>query len=216
VTFAHQATLIARKDLLIEVRGRHALGTLLPFAATVLIAFGFAFGPGRDVLERVAPGLLWMAVLFSAVMASRRAYQTESEDGALEGLLLAPIDKAAVFLGKAFAVTVELLALVIVLFDLSVANPFLLLAAFVLGAIGLAAVGSLFGVVAESARTREAIFPMLVLPLVAPILIAGVRATDLAAAGRSSEVLSWLGLLAAFDVVFLSVGVLVFGYLLED
>ena len=218
-----QASVIARKDLVIEVRGRHALGTLLPFAATVLIAFGFAFGPGRDVLDRVAPGLLWMAVLFSAVIASRRAYQVETEDGALEGLLLAPIDKAAVFLGKAAAVTLELLTLVlavlvlvVLLFDLSVQDPLLMVAAFVLGVVGLAAVGSLFGVVAESARTREAIFPMLVLPLVAPVLIAGVRATDLAAAGRSSEVLSWLGLLAAFDVVFLSVGVLVFGYLLED
>ena len=218
-----QASVIARKDLVIEVRGRHALGTLLPFAATVLIAFGFAFGPGRDVLDRVSPGLLWMAVLFSAVIASRRAYQVETEDGALEGLLLAPIDKAAVFLGKAAAVTLELLALVlavlvlvVLLFDLSVQDPLLMVAAFVLGVVGLAAVGSLFGVVAESARTREAIFPMLVLPLVAPVLIAGVRATDLAAAGRSSEVLSWLGLLAAFDVVFLSVGVLVFGYLLED
>ena len=223
MTLVGQASVIARKDLVIEVRGRHALGTLLPFAATVLIAFGFAFGPGRDVLDRVAPGLLWMAVLFSAVIASRRAYQIETEDGALEGLLLAPIDKAAVFLGKAVAVALELLALVlavlvlvVVLFDLSVANPLLMVAAFVLGVVGLAAVGSLFGVVAESARTREAIFPMLVLPLVAPVLIAGVRATDLAAAGRSSEVLSWLGLLAAFDVVFLSVGVLVFGYLLED
>jgi heme exporter protein B len=180
VTFARQASVIARKDLLIEVRGRHAVGTLLPFAATVLVAFGFAFGPGRDILERVAPGLLWMALLFSAVMASRRTYQTEAEDGALEGLLLAPIDKAAVYLGKAFAVTVELLALVIavlllvvVLFDLSVASPLLLVAAFVLGVVGLAAVGSLFGVVAESARTREAIFPMLVLPLVAPVLIGG-------------------------------------------
>jgi heme exporter protein B len=156
-------------------------------------------------------------------MASSRTYQTEAEDGALEGLLLAPIDKAAIYLGKTFAVTVELLALVIavlllvvVLFDLSVASPLLLVAAFVLGVVGLAAVGSLFGVVAESARTREAIFPMLVLPLVAPVLIAGVRATDLAASGRSSEVLSWLGLLTAFDVVFLSMGVLVFGYLLED
>lgn len=223
MTLVAQASVIARKDLVIEVRGRHALGTLLPFAATVLIAFGFAFGPGRDVLDRVAPGLLWMAVLFSAVIASRRAYQIETEDGALEGLLLAPIDKAAVFLGKAVAVTLELLALVlavlvlvVVLFDLSVASPLLMVAAFVLGVVGLAAVGSLFGVVAESARTREAIFPMLVLPLVAPVLIAGVRATDLAAAGRPSEVLSWLGLLAAFDVVFLSVGVLVFGYLLED
>jgi heme exporter protein B len=223
VKLVGQASVIARKDLVIEVRGRHALGTLLPFAATVLIAFGFAFGPGRDVLDRVAPGLLWMAVLFSAVIASRRAYQVETEDGALEGLLLAPIDKAAVFLGKAAAVTLELLALVlavlvlvVLLFDLSVEDPLLMVAAFVLGVVGLAAVGSLFGVVAESARTREAIFPMLVLPLVAPVLIAGVRATDLAAAGRSSEVLSWLGLLAAFDVVFLSVGVLVFGYLLED
>jgi heme exporter protein B len=223
VTFVGQAAVIARKDLVIEVRGRHALGTLIPFAATVLIAFGFAFGPGRDVLDRVAPGLLWMAVLFSAVIASRRAYEVETEDGALEGLLLAPIDKAAVFLGKAAAVTLELLALVlavlvlvVLLFDLSVESPLLMVAAFVLGVVGLAAVGSLFGVVAESARTREAIFPMLVLPLVAPVLIAGVRATDLAASGRSSEVLSWLGLLTAFDVVFLSVGVLVFGYLLED
>jgi heme exporter protein B len=223
VTVIGQASVIARKDLVIEVRGRHALGTLLPFAATLLIAFGFAFGPGRDVLDRVAPGLLWMAVLFSAVIASRRAYQVETEDGALEGLLLAPIDKAAVFLGKAVAVTLELFALVLVvlvlvvlLFDLSVESPLLMVAAFVLGVVGLAAVGSLFGVVAESARTREAIFPMLVLPLVAPVLIAGVRATDLAAVGRSSEVLSWLGLLTAFDVVFLSVGVLVFGYLLED
>jgi heme exporter protein B len=223
VTFARQATAIARKDLRIEVRGRHAAGTLLPFAATLLIAFGFAFGPGREVLERTAPGLLWMAVLFSSVMASRRAYQIETEDGALEGLLLAPIDKAAVFLGKGAAVAAELLALVaavlvlvVALFDLSLGSPLPLVAAFVLGVIGLAAVGSLFGVVAESARAREAVFPMLVLPLVTPVLIAGVRATDLAASGRAEEAIQWLGLLAAFDVVFVSIGVLVFGFLMED
>ena len=223
MTFARQASVIAAKDLRIEVRGRHAVGMLIPFAATLLIAFGFAFGPGRDILERVAPGLLWMAVLFTAVMASRRAYEAEIEDGALEGLVLAPIDKAAIFVGKATAVALELLALVaavlvlvIVLFDLSIGSPLPLLAAFVLGALGLAAVGGLFGVVAGSARTREAVFPMLVLPLVTPVLIAGVRATDLAAEGRTGEALSWLGLLAAFDVVFVSIGVLVFSYLMED
>jgi heme exporter protein B len=223
MTFLRQAVAIAGKDLRIEVRGKHALGTLLPFAATLLVAFGFAFGPGRDVLERTAPGLLWMAVLFSAVMAARRSYQAESEDGALEGLLLAPVDKAAVFVGKAAAVALELLALVacvlllvVVLFDLSIGTPLALAAAFALGAVGLAAVGGLFGVVAEAARTREAIFPMLVLPLVTPVLIAGVRATDLAATGRAGEAASWLGLLVAFDVVFVSVGVLVFGYLMED
>jgi heme exporter protein B len=187
------------------------------------VAFGFAFGPGRDVLQRTAPGLLWMAVLFAGVMASRRAYQAEAEDGALEGLLLAPVDKAAVFVGKAAAIAVELLALVIavlllvvVLFDLSLGSPLALAGAFALGSVGLAAVGGLFGVVAEAARTREAVFPMLVLPLATPVLIAGVRATDLAASGRTGEALSWLGLLVAFDVVFVSVGILVFGYLMED
>jgi heme exporter protein B len=223
VTFLRQATAIAAKDLRVEVRGRHALGTLLPFAATLLVAFGFAFGPGRDVLQRTAPGLLWMALLFASVMAARRAYQAEAEDDALEGLLLAPVDKAAIFIGKGSAIVLELfglvaaiLLLVVLLFDLSLGSPLALFGAFGLGALGLAAVGALFGVVAEAARTREAIFPMLVLPLATPVLIAGVRATDLAATGRAGEALSWLGLLVAFDVVFVSVGILVFGSLMED
>jgi heme exporter protein B len=223
VTLARQAATIAGKDLRMELRGRHAVGTLLPFAATLLVAFGFAFGPGRDVLDRTAPGLLWMAVLFASVMAARRAYQAEAEDGALEGLLLAPVDKAAIFLGKSTAIVAELLALVaavlvlvVLLFDLSLGSPLALLGAFALGSLGLAAVGGLFGVVAEAARTREAIFPVLVLPLATPVLVAGVRATDLAASGRTAEALSWLGLLLAFDVVFVSVGVLVFGFLMED
>lgn len=223
MTFLRQAGVIARKDLRIEIRGRHAVGAMVPFAATILIAFGFAFGPGREVLERVAPGLLWMALLFSAVMASRRAYQVETEDGALEGLLLAPIDKATVFVGKTTAIAIELLVLtvailvlVVLLFDLALADLGPVVLAFALGVVGLAAVGSLFGVVAEYARTREAIFPLLVLPLVTPVLIAGVRATDLATSGRAGEAASWLGLLAAFDVVFVSAGVLVFGYVMED
>jgi heme exporter protein B len=223
VSFLNQASLIARKDLRIEIRGRHAVATMVPFAATILIAFGFAFGPGREVLERVAPGLLWMALLFSAVMASRRAYQIETEDGALEGLLLAPIDKATVYAGKTaalalelLALTVAVLALVVLLFDLPIAELGPVVLAFALGVVGLAAVGSLFGVVAEFARTREAIFPLLVLPLVTPVLIAGVRATDLATSGRAAEAASWLGLLAAFDVVFVSAGVLVFGSMMED
>jgi heme exporter protein B len=223
MSLLRQTAAIAAKDLRIELRGRHAVGSLLPFAATVLVAFGFAFGPGRDVLRRTAPGLLWMAVLFASVMAARRAYQTETEDGALEGLVLASIDRAAIYLGKAVAVVAQLLALevvvlllVVVLFDLSIGAPLEVAAAFALGTIGLAAIGSLFGIVAESARTREAILPMLTLPLATPVLIAGVRATDLATGGRAGEAVSWLGLLAAFDVVFVSVGILVFGYLLDD
>ena len=224
MSLARQTRLIAAKDLRIEVRGRYALGAVLPFAATVLVAFGLSLGPDRTLLQRTAPGLLWLAVLFASVLSFRRAYESEGEDGALEGLLLAPIDAAAVFLGKAVAVLVQLvileaaiLLLVIGLFGLSLgASPVTLAAAFVLGSAGLAAVGSMFGVLAESPRSREAIFPLLVLPLATPTLIAGVKATSLAAAGRGGSAGGWLGLLLAFDVVVVATGTLVFGQLLED
>lgn len=224
MTLLRQARAMAGKDLRIEARGRHALGTVLPFAGTLLIAFGLSLGPGRSLLQETAPGLLWLAVLFASVLAFRQSYQPEGEDGALEGLLLAPIDPAALFLGKAAAVTLELLALeavvvtlVSALFGLSLGGEAAVLAgAFVLGTIGLAAVGSLFGVLHESPRARESVFPLLVLPLATPVLVAGVRATALAASGRGGEAASWLQLLVAFDLVFLAAGSLVFGYLLED
>ena len=212
---------VARKDIRIEVRGRYGLSAVLPFAATVLIAFGLSLGPGRTLLQQTA--LLWLCVLFASVLSFRRSYEHEGEDGALEGLLLAPVDKAAVFLGKGIAVVLQLLALevvvvllVVVLFGLSLGGVPLLVGAFVLGTIGLAAIGSLFGVLSESPRAREAVFPLLVLPLATPVLVAGVKATQLATAGRGGQVGSWLGILVAFDLVFVAAGTLVFAHLLED
>src|SRR5207245_11697146 len=139
-------------------------------------------------------------------------------------LRLAPMDKAGIFRGKAAAVVVQLLpleALVLLLvawlFGLSLGPyPLTLAAAFVLGTIGLSAVGSLFGVLSESPRAREAVFPLLVLPLATPVLVSGVKATALAAAGRGGEAGSWLGLRVAVDLAFLDAGTLVFGHLLED
>ena len=224
-----EARAIAAKDLRIEVRGRYSLAAVLPFAATLLIVFGLALGPGRATLQATAPALLWLAVLFASVLSFRRSYEAETEDGALEGLALAPIDRAAIFLGKAAAVAAQLLlleaavlALVTILFGLSVrADPAVLVGAFVLGTVGLSAVGSLFGVLEATPRAREAVFPLLVLPLAVPVLLAGVKATAAATAadgstfaGRSGW--SWLLLLVAFDAVFIAAGTLVFGYLLED
>ena len=221
---ARESLAVATKDLRIEVRGRYATATVLPFAATLLIAFGRSIGPGRTLLRDTAPGLLWLAVLFASVLAFRRSYEAEGEDGALEGLVLSPVDRAAIFLGKALAVGAQLLALELVvvllvsaLFDLSFGrDPATTAAAFVLGTIGLAAIGSLFGVLTESARAREAVFPLLVLPLAVPVLIAGVKATAIAATGSGGSSGQWLGLLVAFDAVFLAAGTLVFGSLLED
>ena len=220
----HESAAVAAKDLRIEIRGRYAVGTVLPFAATLLIAFGLSLGPGRTLLRETAPGLLWLAVLFASVLAFRRSYEAEGEDGALEGLVLSPLDRAAIYLGKAAAVAVQLVALEVIvillvsaLFDLSFARDAGVTAsAFLLGTVGLTAVGSLFGVLTESARAREAVFPLLVLPLTVPVLLAGVKVTAIATSGAAGSVGSWLGLLAAFDAVFIAAGVLVFGSLLED
>src|SRR5262245_25322943 len=224
MTFALQALAVATKDLRIEVRGRHALGVVLPFACTQLIAFGLSVGPDRGLMQQTAPALLWMAVFFASVLTFRGAYEAEGEDGALEGLLLAPVDKAAVFLGKAAAVVVQLLVLEVAivvltgaLFGVGAIDDFPQQAAtMTLGTIGLAAVGSLFGVLTEAARAREAVFPLLVLPLTTPVLIAAIKATALIQAGHPADAASWLGLLAAFDAVFLLAGVTLFGHLLED
>jgi heme exporter protein B len=212
---------MAWKDLRIEARGRHLLASVLPFAVTLLLAFGLALGPGRTFLQRTAPALLWIAVLFSAVLSSRQAYLVETEDDALEGLVLSPVDRAAVFLGKAASVASGLLALeavvvalVVLLFDVTFGGLLSAAGALVLGTVGLAAVGSLFGVMSASPRAREAVLPLLVLPLATPALLGGIRATELSTAGGGAA--SWLGLLLAFDLVVLALGTLVFGYLLED
>ena len=212
----------AGKDLRIEVRGRYALGPSCRSPRRSSIAFGLSLGPGRTLLQQTAPGLLWLAMLFASVLSFRRAFEAEGEDGALEGLLLAPDRQGGGVPGQGrrrspsscWCWRLVVVLLVSALFGLSLGgDAWCWLAAFVLGTIGLAAVGSLFGVLAESPRAREAVFPLLVLPLATPVLLAGVRATALAIAGPGGEAGSWLGLLVAFDVVFVAAGTLVFEHL---
>jgi heme exporter protein B len=211
---------VAGKDLRVEVRGRHGLAAAVPFAATLLISVGMALGPGRRLVEAAAPALLWIAILFSAVLASRQSYLVEMEDGALEGLVLSPADRGGLYLGKLLAVATQLLVIealvlagVTLLFDVAPRSPGLLVAGFGLGTLGLAAVGALFGALGWS---RPSILPLLVLPLATPVLLAEIRITELALAGGGGEVGSWLGLMAAFDVVVGTLGFLAFDHVLED
>jgi heme exporter protein B len=217
------ATVVAGKDLRVEVRGRHALAAALPFAVTLLVSLGMALGPGRTLLEGAAPALLWVAILFSTVLASRQAYVLEMEDGALEGAVLSPADRGGLFLGKLLAVAAQLLVVeavvlagVVLLFDVALRSPGLLAAGMVLGTFGLAAVGALFGSLAASPGTRPSILPLLVLPLATPVLLAGIRLTELAVSGVGGEAGSWLGLVAAFDAVVGAIGFLAFGQVVED
>jgi heme exporter protein B len=218
------AQAFAAKDLRTELRSRSAVSTVLPFAVTMLLAFGFALGPDRLLLAQTAPGLLWLAALFASVELCHRSYQNEAANGALEGLLLSPVDKGAVYLGKAAAAFVQLIVLlavttgiVIVLFGLPVGpSPALLLLTGVLGIAGLSALGSLLGLLAVRSRTRQAALPVLVLPLVSPVIIAATKATAGLTHGTTTGISGWLGLLLAFDAAYLAAGYIVFGHLLED
>jgi heme exporter protein B len=218
------AQAIALKDLRTEVRSRSAVSTVLPFAVTMLLAFGFALGPDQLLLSQVAPGLLWLATLFASVELCHRSYQNEAANGALEGLLLSPVDKGAVFLGKAAAAFAQLIVLlvitmgiVIVLFGLPIGPaPGLLLLTAVLGIAGMSTLGSLLGLLTVRSRTRQAALPVLVLPLVSPVIIAATQATSDLTRGTPGGVGGWLGLLVAFDAAYLAAGYVVFGHLLED
>lgn len=216
------ALLVAGKDLRIELRSRVALWQVVPFAVLVLVLFGFALGPGRATLRSAAPGLYWLAVLFSTVLATQRSFAIESGEGTRDGLRLAGIDPAGVFLGKAAAVAVQLVVIqvvlgagIVVLFDVRFAAVWVALVASVLATLGLSAAGVLYGALSAGLRVRETLLPLLVLPIVAPVLIAGSRAWSAAISGAVASGASWLKILGPFAAVYLAVGVALYGPLQE-
>jgi heme exporter protein B len=216
---------IARKDALSELRGRYLAGSTLFFAALVLLLFGFALGPDSRRLAEAAPGLLWLAIVFGSLLTVARLHQLEAEDGALDELARYPVERHAIFLGKALAAMAALVVLggvllpvVAILYGIDLAGAWLaLLAALLLGAAGLAAVGTFYAGVTVRMQAREVLQPLLMLPVVAPLLLAAVKATTAALAGDPfGELSAWLQLLAVFDVVMIVAGAVTYGHLLEE
>ena len=222
---ARVALAIARKDALSELRGRHATVSTLFFAAVVLLLFGFALGPDSARLAAAAPGFLWLAVVFAGLLAVSRLHLLETDDGALEQLALYPVSRRAIYAGKALGglgvmllLGVLVLGAVGILFavDIGAAWPALLVTV-ILGALGVAAVGTFYAGITVRLRAREVMLPLLMLPVLAPLLLAAVKATAAALAGDPlGELGAWLQLLAAFDVLMLVAGLATYGYLLED
>lgn len=222
---ARTALAIARKDAVAELRGRHATVSTLFFSAVVLLLFGFALGPDSARLAAAAPGLLWLAVVFAGLLAVNRLHLLETDDGALEQLALYPVSRRAIYAGKALGGMAVMLVLGLVvlgavgiLFAVDVASAWLpLLTTVVLGAIGIAAVGTFYAGVTVRLRAREVMLPLLMLPVLAPLLLAAVKATAAALAGDPFDELgAWLQLLVAFDVIMVVAGAATYGYLLED
>lgn len=221
------ARLVAAKDLRVEMRSRVILNQVLPFAALVMVMFAFALDSDA-VVERVAPGLVWLATLFSLLVVVQRSFAVEVADGALDALRVAGVRTDGIFLGKAMALAVQLVVLGAVLVGAAVvlyraevrAGGAVLLVATVLAATaGLAFVGTIYGGLAAGARGRETLLPLLLLPVVAPVLIGATRATEAAFGTGGAEVgegWPWLGLLAVFAALFGIGGALAFGALIEE
>jgi heme exporter protein B len=223
VTLLREAWLVAGKDLRIEMRSRVALQQIVPFGVIVLLLFAFAVDPDRGLLPRLAPGLFWLAVLLAALLAVGRSFAIEETNAARDGLRLSGLDGGAIFLGKSAAVAAQLVVLEVVLavgaavlYDVRPAGALLLLAAAAAATVGLAATGTVYGVLVAGVRARETLVPLLVLPATVPVVLGGTRAFEAALEGVPSEGWPWVRLLVVFAAVAVTAGVAAFGPLLEE
>jgi heme exporter protein B len=224
VSYARRALAVAWKDLLVEGRSKETLNALLFFSLALLFVFQFALGPDRERLASVLPGLLWLGFILSGVLGLGRTFLVEHQNDCWEALRLAPGDKSAIYLGKLagslvlmLVVETLVLALFVLFFnvDLGPAWPALALV-IALGTVGIAAVGTLFAAMTAQVRARELLFPVLLLPVLVPVLLGTVKATEALLGGEPlAAVAHWLKLLGAADVVYLATGFLTFDVILE-
>jgi heme exporter protein B len=215
---------VAWKDLLVERRSKETLNSLLFFSLALLFVFQFALDADRERLAAVLPGLLWLAFILSGMLGLGRVFLVERENDCWEGLLLAPGDKSAIYLGKLagsltlmFVVETMVLALFALFFNVDLAPvlpPLVLVIA--LGTLGFAAMGTLFAALTAQARARELLFPVLLLPVLVPVLLGTVKATEAVLLREPlADVAHWLKLLVAADVIYLVAGLLTFDFILE-
>jgi len=213
------------KDVLLELRTRQSVSTMLIFCLTIAIIFNFVFEPGSTAIREVSPGVLWAAFTFAGVLGINRSFSFEIDRGGLQGLLLCPVERATIYFAKvlgnfSFMLVIELVTLpiFIVFYNLSPAMNFAGLAlVLILGTLGFTAVGTLLSAMSANTRAREILLPVLLFPVSVPILIATVKSTGPMLAGRpTAEISGWLRLLLAFDLLFLAVSSLTFEYIVEE
>jgi len=222
--WGRQIWAIFHKDILLEARSRANFNAMLFFAGLVLLIFSFALGRDPRRLREAAGGILWLAFVFAGTLSFSRAYQLEADNNAFEGLLMVAPNRSAIYLGKlAGGVAIMLLIeicvvpLMAILYNLDLWGSALpLLAVGLLGTAGYASVGALYGALTMRLRAREVLLPLLMLPVTIPVLLAAVNATTDVLGGNSGDIRMWLELLAAFDVVFITAGVLTYEYAVGD
>jgi len=221
--FLRKVWAIVAKDVAAELHTREMVSAMLVFSVLSLLVFSFALDLRGAMARAAAPGVLWATVAFAGTLGLSRSFAREQQTGCIDGLLLAPVDRSAIFFGKSLGnllfmavVDVVLLPLFSAIFDVPLLRPGVLVVT-ALGTVGYAAVGTLLAAIAVNTRAREVMLPILLLPLAVPALIAAVQATGyLVEGGTLAEVGGWVRLLVAYDLIIVAVSMLTFGYVVEE
>lgn len=211
------------KDLAAELRSKELISSMLVFALLVILIFNFALDLDRTARENVAAGILWVTTAFTGTLGLNRSLAQEKDRGSLDGLLLAPVDRSALYFGKMLGnllfigiIQVIMLPVFTVLFNVNMLQPMLLLVV-ALGTIGYSAVGTLLASLAVHSRSRDVMLPILLFPVAVPVLVAAVRASgNVLIAASWDEISPWLNLLLVYDVIFVAVAFMLFEYVVEE
>jgi heme exporter protein B len=222
-SFFRALSAVVWKDLAAELRSRELLSSMLVFSLLVIFIFNFALELDPKTRSQVTAGVLWATFAFAGTLGLNRSMSMEKDRGCLDGLLLAPVDRSAIYFGKTtgnllFMLIVEVIVLPVysVLYNTNLFNPGLILV-ILLGSLGYVVVGTLLSSMSVQTRTRDVLLPILLFPVVIPVFIASVKAS----AGflqhlEMSEIMPWLNLLIVYDVIFTAVAFMVFDYIVEE
>lgn len=221
--FVRAVSAVVQKDLAAELRSRELLSAMLVFSLLVILIFNFALELDVKTRQSVTSGVLWATFAFAGTLGLNRSMAMEKDRGCLDGLLLAPVDRSAIYFGKvisnlAFMLIVEAIVLPVysVLYNVNLFRLGLLMV-ILLGSIGYTAIGTLLSTMSVQTRTRDVLLPILLFPVVVPVLIASVKASaGYITAAPFAEILPWLNLLIAYDVIFTSIAFMTFDYVVEE
>ncbi len=225
MNFLKKIVTILWKDLLTELRTKEKISSMFVFSLIVIVVFNFSFSTGALQMRKIAPGILWVAFIFSGTLGLNRSFAQEQDTGSLQGLLLCPVDRSAIYLGKMvgnfiFMTIIELITLLPFAVFLNVpiihVLPQLLLI-ILLGTLGFCCVGTLFAAISANTKMRDVMLPVLLFPVISPIVIASVQATGtILDGGAFGEITRWIKLLVVFIALFLAVSVIVFDFVIEE
>ena len=223
MSYIRKVYAIVAKDVAAELRTREMLSSMFVFSLLVILVFNFAFDLRAENQKTLAPGVLWVAIAFAGMLGLSRSFIMEKDRGSIEGLLLTPVDRSAIYLGKMLGnllfigvVVVIILPIFIVFFNLSAEHLPALVGVVILGIIGFSGVGTLFSAMAVHTRAREVLLPILLFPVVIPVMLASVKLTAAVLDGVPfADVQNWFSLLVGFDLIFLALSFMLFDYVME-